>query len=99
MLDEAIQMMQRAIHLAPDPTAYQRTLATLYERHGEPGKAVQLYQLIAARRADDPDAFYKLGTYAQAQGQLTRAVAYYRRAVHLNPHHLPFQMALKLALQ
>ena len=99
MLDEAIQMMRQVMMIATDPAAYQRSLATLYERHGEPGKAIQIYQLMASRRTDDPDAFYKLGTYAQAQGQLTRAVAYYRRAVHLNPHHLPFQMALKLALQ
>jgi tetratricopeptide (TPR) repeat protein len=96
---KAIEAMQRAVHLAPDDAKYQQILARLYEQNGDRDKAIKLYQLLTSRRTDDPLPFYKLGTYAQEQGQITRAVAYYRRAVRLKPDHLPFQRALKLALQ
>ena len=99
MIVEAIPMMQRAIHIEPDNMQYQKVLAHFYEQNDSRDKALQVYQLLASRWADDPHAFYKLGTYAQEQGQLTRAVAYYRRAVRLKPDHLPFQRALQMALQ
>lgn len=99
MFDQAIPVMQRAIQLAPDHLPYQQALARLYEQNGNREKAIQTYQMLASRQTDDPHAFYKLGTYAQEQGQLTRAVAYYRRAVRLKPNYLPFQRALKTALQ
>jgi len=98
-MDKAIDVMQRVVHLAPDDAKYQQSLAHLYEQSGNRDKAIQIYQLLASRRTDDPLAFYKLGTYAQEQGHITRAVAYYRRAVRLKPDHLPFQRALKMALQ
>lgn len=96
---QAIQMMQRAVNLAPDEAKYQRTLARLYERSGNRDQAVQIYQRLADRRADDPHTFYKLGIYAQQQGHLTRAVAYYRRALRLSPGNTGFRKALDLALQ
>jgi tetratricopeptide (TPR) repeat protein/O-antigen ligase len=99
MMVEAIPMMQRAIQIAPDHLPYQQVLARFYELNGNREQAIQSYQRLASRSAADPHAFYKLGTYAQEQGQLTRAVAYYRRAVHLKPDYLPFQRALKMALQ
>ena len=92
-------MMQRAIHIEPDNMQYQKVLAHFYEQNDNRDKAIQVYQLLASRWADDSHAFYKLGAYAQEQGQLTRAVAYYRRAVRLKPDHLPFQRALQMALQ
>jgi Tfp pilus assembly protein PilF len=92
-------MMHKAVQIAPDHLDYQRALAQVYEQNGERAKAAQLYQLLASRQASDPYAFYKLGTYAQEQGQLARAVLYYRRAVRLKPDYLPFQRALKIALE
>lgn len=83
----------------PRTTKYQETLAHLYEQSGNRDQAVQIYRRLASHRTDDPHAFYKLGTYAQQQGHLARAVAYYRRALRLNPDHTGFQKALELALQ
>jgi tetratricopeptide (TPR) repeat protein len=92
-------MMQRAVNLAPDNATYRQTLARFYEQNGDRDKAVKIYRRLTSRQANDPDAFYQLGTYAEQQGQLTRAVAYYRRALHLHPGHAPSQKALELALQ
>jgi tetratricopeptide (TPR) repeat protein len=99
MMVQAIEVMQRAIQIAPDNLQYQRALAHFYEHNDNRDKAFQVYQLLASRQSNDPHAFYKLGTYAQERGQLTRVVAYYRRAVRLKPDHIPFQQALKIALQ
>ncbi len=98
-ITKAIHMMQRVVQLAPDEAKYQRTLAHLYEQSGHRDKAVQIYQQLAVHRMNDPHTFYKLGIYAGEQGQLTRAVSYYRRALRLSPNNTGFRKALDLALK
>ncbi|PON17648.1 hypothetical protein C2W62_12135 [Candidatus Entotheonella serta] len=85
--------------MAPDDANYQQTLAHLYEQSGNRDQAVKIYQHLAARRMNDPHTLYKLGTYAEQQGHLTRAVSYYRRALRLSPGNTGFRQALELALQ
>ncbi len=96
---DAILMMQRVVVLVPEHVGYQQALARLYENSGQRDEAVQIYQRLASYRTDDPQPFYKLGTFAQQQGHLSRAVTYYRRAVRLKPGHIGFRRALDRALE
>ena len=43
--------------------------------------------------------FYKLGQYAQQDGELLQAIAYFRRAVQLKPAHTGFRRALERVIQ
>jgi tetratricopeptide (TPR) repeat protein len=92
----AILMMQRAASLEP---GYHHALATLYEQSGHRHRAEQMYKQLVARQTSDPSVFYKLGVYAQQDGQLLQAIAYFRRAVQLKPDHAGFQRALEQVVQ
>jgi tetratricopeptide (TPR) repeat protein/O-antigen ligase len=92
----AIFMMQRAASLEP---GYHHALATLYEQSGHRHRAEQMYKQLVARQTSDPSVFYKLGVYAQQDGQLLQAIAYFRRAVHLQPDHTGFRRALEQVVQ
>jgi tetratricopeptide (TPR) repeat protein len=92
-------MMQRVVGLAPDHTGYQQALARLYEQSGNRALARQVYQRLAVRQPTEAYPFYKLGEYLWQEGDGLRALAYYRRAVQLQPDHAGFRRALERALK
>jgi tetratricopeptide (TPR) repeat protein len=46
---QAMEVLQKVLDLDPDNVKIQRRLAELYERHGQPGQAAQIYQRMAER--------------------------------------------------
>jgi tetratricopeptide (TPR) repeat protein len=98
-VSNALRMMQRAVSIAPEQIAYQRTLARLLEQSGKRNHAQQVYQRLAAQQTTDPYVFYKLGEYAWQEGKLLQAIPYYRQAVQLQPEHAGYRHTLQRAVQ
>jgi putative inorganic carbon (HCO3(-)) transporter len=96
---DALLLMQRAVSIEPDNPAYQRRLARLLESSGKNARARDVYQKLATDEVQDPYVFYKLGEYARQDGKPKHAVAYFQRAVQLQPDHAGFRQALQRAIE
>lgn len=94
-LDEAIQLVERALELDPDNGAYIDSLGWAYFKVGNYDEARVLLERAVELVGEDPVVLEHLGDLYSAVGERRQAVEFYRRALDLDPEN-PQQVMTKL---
>ncbi len=84
---EALQKLLEAQLTSPHDLEIKYNLGNAYYKLGEYDKAAQLFE-VAALKGDkilSQKSFYNLGNTAYRMGNLTDSIAYYEKALELNP--------------
>jgi len=93
-LDEAEEMIKKALEQEPDNGAYLDSLGWVYFKKGNLEQAYQYLQQ-ALERAKDPDIYQHLGDAAAALGNIEEAVGYYRQGSEQFPEDEDLKLKLK----
>jgi tetratricopeptide (TPR) repeat protein len=81
-----------------NPVEEQRQKALLLERSGRESEARQVWQEILKAHPANPEAYAHLGVLEAHRERYSDAVAYYRKALELNPSVTGVRLNLALAL-
>lgn len=98
-LEMAVDLLERAIVIAPRNAAYHTNLGEAYRRLGRTENAIATLRQAVTIMPDLPEAQYNLGLVLQAEGHVREAVACYRRAAALKPDHAAIHASLAEALK
>jgi len=82
-LDEALDLVRRAVSGQPDNGAYVDSLGWVHYRLGDYELALKYLQRAAALAPEDPEVFEHLGDVHRALGDRRRAKEFYMRALAL----------------
>jgi tetratricopeptide (TPR) repeat protein len=87
-LSPAIACYQRAIAIQPNLAPAYRNLARVWTQQGKQEEANECWYEAYSLEPEkvSPDQHFKLGNLLFKQGQITYAIACYRRAIELNPN-------------
>lgn len=83
--DQAVEMVQQAINLAPLNSVYSFNLGNIYRDQGNVQSAETAYLNAISVEPDNAEYFYVLADMLDSTGQGARAVEYYKRATELEP--------------
>ncbi len=95
-LEEARELLEKAVTREPRNGAYQDSLGWVYFRLGRLAKAETHLAAARQREPDDPTIEEHLGDLAERQGDLAKAIAHWERALLLK-HEDPSKVRQKLA--
>jgi len=84
-LEEAQQLVEKAVKLEPTSGAYQDSLGWVYFRLGQLGLAEKHLTMASRLEPNDATVAEHLGDVYRALGQLEQAVGAYRRALKAGP--------------
>ncbi|MEH6549407.1 MAG: sulfotransferase [Pseudomonadales bacterium] len=84
-LDEAVELTERAMTMAPNNVQLLKSAGSIYGRAGKHEKAYQVFQQGAELSPDDGKMNYMAATSARFLGELEAAEAYADKAVQQNP--------------
>lgn len=87
-LDEAIDLIGRAVKVAPGRAQFYGNLGLFLRAAGRRNEAIECYQRVLALEGDNQDdAWCQLGTLSVEAGDLARAAECYEHATRINPAH------------
>ena len=95
--DQAISMIEQAIHIRPDGYLYYSNLGNVLRARGRLDEAVARYEQAIAIKADYTEAFSNLGTALLDQGKYDQAVAAFEKALALKPDYAEASCNLGIA--
>jgi predicted Zn-dependent protease len=95
-LDEARDLLEKAVAREPRNGAYLDSLGWVYFRLGRLEKAQSYLAEAKQREPDDPTIEEHLGDLSERQGDVARAIAHWERAIQLK-HDEPEKVRQKLA--
>ncbi|HEV8609093.1 MAG TPA: tetratricopeptide repeat protein [Thermoanaerobaculia bacterium] len=95
-LDEARELLEKAVAREPRNGAYLDSLGWVYFRLGRLEKAQTYLADAKQREPDDPTIEEHLGDLSERQGDVARAIAHWERALQLK-HEEPEKVRQKLA--
>jgi predicted Zn-dependent protease len=95
-LDEARELLEKAVAREPRNGAYLDSLGWVYFRLGRLEKAQTYLAEAKQREPDDPTIEEHLGDLSERQGDVARAIAHWERAIQLK-HEEPDKVRQKLA--
>ena len=101
-LEDALQILGRALREHPDDFWLHQTAAWLHARLSSPPhpeEATRHYTAALALRPRSAIVHCSLGDMLQKQGRLDEAIACHRRAIKLNPDYAPFHNDLGNSLR
>lgn len=81
----AIDLIRRAVALAPGSAEFHANLGEAYRAYGEPDRAAECCRAALRLRPEYPEAANNLGLVLLAQGDAPAAVGQFRAAVRLAP--------------
>jgi tetratricopeptide (TPR) repeat protein len=87
-LQDSESWLNRALLLQPSFPDALAAQAAVYQRLGQPLKALEAFNAVIKLRPKDAEALFGLGVIAQSLGRLADSLAAYERALCLNPSHL-----------
>lgn len=96
--EEAIELIGRAIRLAPQNPVYHSNLGEACRRHGKLEEAIAHLRQAVSLRPDYPDAWNNLGSALAQRQLLDEAVTCFQRSLASRPDHIPTLDNLALAL-
>jgi Tfp pilus assembly protein PilF len=85
---EALELMQRAAQAAPEDTAIHNTFAAFLANHGRADLAAEIWLRLHQLNPTVADYCHNLGRLAQHQGQIDDAIAWYYKALQIQPASL-----------
>lgn len=95
-LEEARELLEKAVAREPRNGAYQDSLGWVYFRLGRLEKAQTHLATAKRREPDDPTIEEHLGDLSERQGDIAKAIAHWERALALK-HEEPEKVRQKLA--
>ncbi len=95
-LEEARELLEKAVAREPRNGAYQDSLGWVYFRLGRLEKAQTHLATAKLREPDDPTIEEHLGDLSERQGDIAKAIAHWERALVLK-HEEPEKVRQKLA--
>ena len=95
-LDEARELLEKAVAREPRNGAYLDSLGWVYFRLGRLEKAQTYLAEAKQREPDDPTIEEHLGDLSERQGDVARAIVHWERAIQLK-HEEPEKVRQKLA--
>ncbi|MBF0182128.1 MAG: tetratricopeptide repeat protein [Magnetococcales bacterium] len=84
-LDEAVELVERAIASNDRDATYHCNLGVLYKKRDQPDKTVECYRRALAIQPDLFETAYKMGLSLQGMGRHDEAEAAFREALRVNP--------------
>jgi Flp pilus assembly protein TadD len=98
-LDEAQRSLRRALQINPDFIDAHYNLGRVLLTQGKFEEAISHLKQVVEKAGDDVNAIYYLGTALQSQGRIDEAMKCFRKAVQLDPNHIPSRQALTQLLK
>jgi predicted O-linked N-acetylglucosamine transferase (SPINDLY family) len=96
--DVAIDLIGRAVRLAPAVVAYQSNLGEAYRRAGQPERSIDCLRRAIALEPGLPEAHYNLGIVLRNVGRLGEAIVALGQASVLAPDRAEIHNTLAIAL-
>jgi tetratricopeptide (TPR) repeat protein len=87
--EEALQVLDKAVQLAPDDADLRRNMGTALLKAGRTGEALRCFQRVVELNSADADAAYKAGVILKEEGRLGEALVYLDRSAEAQPDHAP----------
>lgn len=84
----AVDLITRAIAIAPNEAIYHSNLGNALGTLGKFEEAIAAYRTAIRLNPAYADAYSNMGNALAAQGNANEAIASYRQAIALNPNHL-----------
>ena len=81
--DSAIELLYKAVRLAPDVVAYEFTLAQALQDSGHPKEALEHYKSVLAKDDSLPETYHNMGIIFRFQGDTEEAKRLFRKAIEL----------------
>ena len=96
-LDDAIVEMERVVRMFPDYVEVQIPLGGFYMDKGDTAKALELFERLANRAPDNPEARYYHGVTLMYQNHIDRGLEELDAAIQLDPdYNLAYYAAYSL---
>lgn len=83
--DSAIELLYKAVRLAPNVVAYEFTLAQALQDSGHPKEALEHYRSVLSKDAFLPEAYHNMGIIYRFEGDSAEAKRLFRKAIELRP--------------
>jgi tetratricopeptide (TPR) repeat protein len=84
--DKALRLMKDAREANPDDKSLLRAEADMAYKMGDMAKYNQLMQEVIADDPNNPELYYNLGVGSANNGDMEKALEYYKKALELNPN-------------
>lgn len=81
--DSAIDLLYKAVRLAPDVVAYEFTLAQALQDSGHPKEALEHYNAVLAKDASLPETYHNMGIIYRFAGDTAEARKMFRKSIDL----------------
>ncbi|MBR1777085.1 MAG: tetratricopeptide repeat protein [Alphaproteobacteria bacterium] len=83
--DSAVELLYKAVRLAPDVVAYEFTLAQALQDSGHPKEALEHYKSVLKKDDSLPEAYHNMGIIYRFDGDFAEAERLFQKAVELRP--------------
>lgn len=83
--DSAIELLYKAVRLAPESAAYEFTLAQALQDAGHPKEALEHYRSVLARNDTFAETYHNMGIIYRVEGDPAEARRLFRKAVEMKP--------------
>ena len=81
--DSAIELLYKAVRLAPQTIAYEFTLAQALQESGHPKEALEHYKVVLDQDDSLPEVYHNMGIIFRFQGETDRAKQMFQKAIDL----------------
>ena len=83
--DSAIDLLYKAVRLAPEAVAYEFTLAQALQDAGHPKEALEHYNSVLKKDATLPETYHNMGIIFRFENNPEEAKKMFRKAIELRP--------------
>lgn len=83
--DSAIDLLYKAVRLAPEAVAYEFTLAQALQDAGHPKEALEHYNAVLKKDDKLPEAYHNIGIIYRFENNPDEAKKMFRKAIELRP--------------
>lgn len=83
--DSAIELLYKAVRLAPESAAYEFTLAQALQDAGHPKEALEHYRSVLARNDTFAETYHNMGIIYRFEGDPSEARRLFEKAVEMRP--------------
>ena len=81
--DSAVELLYKAVRLAPDVVAYEFTLAQALQDSGHPKEALEHYKSVLEKDDSLPETYHNIGIIYRFEGDTEEAKKQFRKAIEL----------------
>ena len=83
--DSAIELLYKAVRLAPEVVSYEFTLAQALQDSGHPKEALEHYKSVLAKDDSLPETYHNMGIIYRFEGDIAESKKNFQKALELRP--------------